>query len=337
MTIDLSTRYLGLNLKNPLIISSCPLTGSLEMLRRMADAGAAAAVLPSLFEEQIEHQYDADGPYIHSDSLTGASGETLQHYRELKDYNAGPEGYLGHIEAAKKAVAIPIIASLNGTTDGGWVRYAQLIEQAGADALELNMYFVATDPSLTGEEVERRYLKLVSAIRAAVRLPLAVKVGPYFSSFANMAQRLVAAGADGMTLFNRFVQPDIDLDHQRIVPRLVLSNPDELRLPLRWIAILRGQLQASLAISSGIHFPDDVIKALFAGADATMLASTLYRRGINQISLLLGALQWWLELNNFESIAEIKGRMSQQRYAEPAAFERAHYVKAVTTFPGKSA
>ena len=333
MSIDLSTRYLGMTLRNPLVVSSCPLTGDLETLRRFADAGAAAAVLPSLFEEQIELQRHAGAESRHE--LGNDLPEGQLHFRELREYNAGPDGYLRHLEAAKKAVSIPIIASLNGVSEGGWIRHAQLMEEAGADAIELNVYFVAADPRLTADEIEARYLGVVTAVRDRVRIPLAVKVGPFFSSLANMAQRLVNAGADGLTLFSRFVQPEIDLDSQRVRPRLVLSTSDELRMTLRWIAILRGQLSVSLAATGGIHFADDVLKALLVGADVAMLASTLYRRGVDQLPLLLGAIQYWLEANAFNSVEQAKGRMSQRQYSDPAAFERAGYMKTVTTFKGE--
>lgn len=334
MSIDLSTRYLGLKLANPLVVSSCPLSGNLDTLRQLADAGAAAAVLPSLFEEQIEHQRRPSPETVVRSSELLAEG--LLHFRELKDYNAGPDGYLRHLEAAKKAVSIPILGSLNGVTEGGWIRHAQLMEEAGADAIELNIYFVAANPTLSSAEVETRYLDIVSAVRQRVKVPLAVKIGPFFSSLANMARRLVAAGADGLTLFSRFVQPEIDLDTRRVRPHLVLSSSDELRMTIRWIAILRGQLSVSLAATGGIHFADDMLKVLLAGADVGMLASTLYRRGIGQLPLLLGAVEYWLEANGFASVEQAKGRLSQQRYDDPAAFERAGYMKTVTTFAGET-
>ena len=285
MTPDLTTRYLGLELKNPLVVAACPLTGQIEILRRLVDAGAAAVVLPSLFEEQIDH--DQMAVFRFYESSAESIPEALSYFPELDDYNTGPAPYLRHISAAKKAIPVPVIASLNGTSNGGWVRHAQQIQEAGADALELNIYFVCTEPYVTGEQLEARYLELVAAVREVVSIPLAVKIGPYFSSLPNMASRLVNAGADGLVLFNRFLQPDIDLETLKVVPRMVLSTSDELRLPLRWIAILRAFFDVSLAATTGVHTAEDVLKLLLTGADVTMVASALYQHGPDHIRTLL--------------------------------------------------
>jgi dihydroorotate dehydrogenase (fumarate) len=329
MTADLTTHYLGLTLVNPLVVSACPLTGELDVLRRLADYGAAAAVLPSLFEEQLEQQ-TADTPRAAGpDAASFAQG--MCHFDGLSEYNRGPEVYLKHLAAAKKAVSIPVIGSLNVTAPGEWIHYAQRIQDAGADALELNIYFLATDPDTTSRDVEARCVELVAAVRSQIAIPLAVKIGPFFSAFPNIARRMVEAGADGLVLFNRFLQPDIDLDSMRVVPRLVLSTPDELRLTLRWIALLHGRLPASLAATGGAHFADDVIKLLLAGADVVMIASTLYRHGAEAVRTLLDGLRYWLESNEYHALEQMKGILSQRHCADPAAFERANYTKALSS------
>lgn len=328
MNIDLSTSYLGLRLRNPLVISACPVTMELYSLERLEEAGAAAAVMASLFEEQIESEWSS--PQSLSSDDCSASATDLVAHGELFNYNSGPDAYLRHISAAKQALSIPVIGSLNGTSPRcGWVRFARLIEQAGADALELNIYFVPTHPDQPAETVERRYLDVVAAIRAEISIPLAVKIGPFFSSLPNMAKRLVDAGANGLVLFNRFLQPDINLDTLEVTPNLVLSNRDELRLPLRWIAILRGQLQASLAATSGIHFAEDMIKLLLAGADVGMLASTIIRNGPDHLMTMLAELHYWLEKRGFASVDRIKGLLSQARSPDASAFERVSYMRTV--------
>jgi dihydroorotate dehydrogenase (fumarate) len=327
MAVDLSTQYLGLKLRCPLVVSACPLTGEMDVLARLEEAGAAAAVMPSLFEEQIEHKA-AEGQKVAPCSYA----ESMHYFRELREYNRGPDVYLRHIEEAKKAVSIPIIGSLNGTRAGWWLRYARHIEQAGADALELNIHFIVTNPKTTATEVEQRYVDIVSAVREAVKIPLAVKMGPYFASPANLAYRLVAAGANGLVLFNRFWQPDINLEMLRIEPRLTMSSSDELLLPLQWIAILHGRIGASLAATGGVHFFEDVLKAMLVGADVAMIASALYRHGVDHIRALLDAMIFWLENNECPSIEQIKGSLSQDRCPDPAAFERANYTKALTSF-----
>lgn len=333
MSVDLSTKYLGLKLANPLVVAACPLTESTDNLRRLESAGVAAAVLPSLFEEQIEH----DEVEVSRVYEKGAESfpEALSYFPEMDDYRVGPETYLRHIEEAKKAVKIPIIASLNGTSQGGWIRYAKLMQDAGADALELNVYFIAADTDMNGQEVEAQYVDLVAAVKKSVSIPLAVKVGPYFSSPGHMARRLVEAGADGLVLFNRFLQPDINLDTLETSPRLALSTPFESLLPLRWIAILRGRVQASLALTSGVHDADGLIKALLAGTDVAMIASVLYKKGFAQVGEILQAMQAWMEEREYESVEQMRGSMSQVNCPDPAAFERGNYMKALTSFTGK--
>jgi dihydroorotate dehydrogenase (fumarate) len=328
MSVDLRTRYLGLELANPLVVSACPLTGELDVLKKLADFGAAAAVLPSLFEEQLR---GATG------GLTCAQEdlpivEPLAHFHSLKHYNRGPDDYLRHVSASKQAVQIPIIASLNVTGPGEASRYARRIQSAGADALEVNIYFLVTDPELTSQDVEARYVDLVAAVRSEVTIPIAVKISPYFTSLPNFVQRVVDAGANGVVLFNRFLQPDVDLDHMQVSPRLTLSSPEELRLTLRWIALLHGRVQASLAATSGIHFADDVIKALLAGADVAMVASTLYRHGVEVLPKLIEGVSGWAEANDFVSIERFKGALSQRRCPNPAVFERANYTRAISSF-----
>ncbi|HET6884376.1 MAG TPA: dihydroorotate dehydrogenase-like protein [Pirellulales bacterium] len=327
MSVDLTTNYLGLQLKNPLVVSASPLTMELHSLQRLEDAGAAAVVLASLFEEQIESEWSSPrsaAPDEHSHSAVD-----LVAHGELFDYNSGPDSYLRHIAAAKRALSIPVIASLNGTSPrSGWVRFARLMEQAGADALELNVYFVPTRPDEPAEVIERRYVDLVAAVKSQISIPLAIKIMPFFSSLPNMAQRLVQAGANGLVLFNRFMQPDIDLDTLEVTPNLVLSSRDELRVPLRWVAILRGQVEASLAATGGIHFAEDMIKLLLAGADVGMLASALIRNGPGHLATMLAELCYWLEHKGFHSVAQIKGLLSQAR-SDSSAYERVGYMRTV--------
>lgn len=330
MSVDLRTRYLGLQLKNPVVASASPLTGNLDSLRRLEAAGVAAVVLPSLFEEQIEHEEMA----THNLLLSGSemSPEAGGFFPEPQSCRTGPDAYLELIGAAKRALGVPVIASLNGCTPGGWTHFARRIEAAGADALELNIYFLATRLEDTSAVIEQRYLDLVAAVRAGVRIPLTVKVSPYFSAMANMAARLVAAGAAGLVLFNRFVQPDILLDELAVAPHLVLSTSDELRLALRWIAILRGRLEASLAATGGAHTPEDVIKLLLAGADCVAVASSLLRTGPAHVAALVGGVERWLGEHEYASVEQMKGSLSQQACPDPAAFERNNYMKALTSY-----
>ena len=328
--MDLTTNYLGLKLRTPLVVSASPLSEEIDNIKRMADAGASAVVLYSIFEEQLRQ--DRLELNRNLENGTNSFAEALTYFPEPKEFRLGPEEYLKHIAAAKKATKIPIIASLNGSSNGGWTSYAKQIQQAGADALELNIYYIPTDLHLTGTEVEMTYLEILKEVKAAVKIPVAVKLSPFFSNFANMAKRLDDAGADGLVLFNRFYQPDIELETLEVKPNLLLSTPMAMRLPLRWVAILYGKLGANLAATSGIHRAVDVIKMLLAGADVTMLCSTIIRHGIPQIAMIERDLVDWLEEHEYESVAQIKGSLSQKNCAEPAAFERAQYMKALTGY-----
>jgi len=327
---DLTTTYLGLQLKNPLVASASPLSKKMDTVRRIEDAGAAALVMYSLFEEQITHESQELDHYLERGTDTFA--ESLSYFPDLNYYNLGPEPYLEHLHIIKQAVSIPVIGSLNGISSGGWVEYAHRIEQAGADALELNIYYLPTDSDLSGAELEEDYVQLVRDVRAKVKLPIAVKLSPYFTALPNMARRFVEAGANALVLFNRFYQPDFDLEELEVVPNLVLSTSHDLRLPLRWIAILYGRIQADFALTSGVHTAQDVLKAMMAGANVAMMTSTLLENGVGRIMHILTDLQEWMEEHEYESIEQMRGSMSQQAVAEPAAFERANYIKALNTF-----
>src|SRR5437588_2366939 len=327
---DLTTTYLGLQLKNPLVASASPLSKKMDSVRRIEDAGAAALVMYSLFEEQITHDsYELDH-YL--ERGTHSYAESLSYFPDLGIYNLGPEPYLEHLHNIKQAVSIPVIGSLNGISSGGWVEYAHRIEQAGADGLELNIYYLPTDPDITGAELEDDYVQLVRDVRAKVKLPIAVKLSPYFTALPNLAKLIVEAGADGLVLFNRFYQPDFDLEELEVVPNLVLSTSHEMRLPLRWIAILYGRIEADLALTSGVHTAQDVLKAMMAGANISMMTSALLENGVGRIMYVLTDLQEWMEEHEYASIALMQGSMSQRAVAEPAAFERANYMKALGSF-----
>lgn len=328
--MNLTTDYLGLKLRSPLVVSASPLSEDLDNLKRMEDAGAAAVVLYSLFEEQLRQ----DRLELNQNLQQGTESfaEALTYFPEAGEYHLGPEEYLKHIAAAKKATRMPVIASLNGSSAGGWTDYAKQIQQAGADALELNIYYIPTDLDLAGAVVEENYLNILKAVKANVTIPVAVKLSPFFSNFANMAKRLDQAGANGLVLFNRFYQPDIELESLEVKPNILLSTPMAMRLPLRWIALLHGKLKASLAATSGIHRASDALKMLMVGADVTMLCSTIIRHGIPQIALIERELVDWLEEHEYESVSQLKGSLSQKNCAEPAAFERAQYMKAITSF-----
>ena len=328
--MDLTTNYLGLKLRTPLVVSASPLSEEIDNIKRMEDAGASAVVLYSIFEEQLRQ--DRLELNRNLENGTNSFAEALTYFPEPKEFRLGPEEYLKHIAAAKKATKIPIIASLNGSSNGGWTSYAKQIQQAGADALELNIYYIPTDLRLTGTEVELTYIEILKEVKAAVKIPVAVKLSPFFSNFANMAKRLDDAGADGLVLFNRFYQPDIELETLEVKPNLLLSTPMAMRLPLRWVAILYGKLGANLAATSGIHRAVDVVKMLLAGADVTMLCSTIIRHGVPQIAMIERDLVAWLAEHEYESVAQIKGSLSQKNCAEPAAFERAQYMKALTSY-----
>jgi len=327
--MNLKTKYLGLTLRTPLVPSASPLSESLDNIKRMEDAGAAAVVMHSLFEEHIS--LERQQFLHHLTEGTESYSEALTYVPDIHDLMVGPETYLDEIRAAKAAVSIPIIASLNGSSAGGWTDYARRIEEAGADALELNIYWIPTDLELTGADVEARYLEIVSHIKAVVSIPVAVKLSPFFSNFANMAKQLVDKGADGLVLFNRFYQPDINLELLDVTPNIFLSSPMAMRLPLRWIALLYGRLKLDLAGTSGIHSGRDVVKMLMAGADVTMLCSILIRRGINYLTLVEHELAEWLEKNEYDSVEQLKGSLSQLKCPTPEAFERAQYVRGIAT------
>ena len=332
MSADLRSRYLGLELRNPIVAAASPMTNSLDKLKRLEDAGIAAVVLPSLFEEQIEHEEMA----THNLMLSGAelSPEARGFFPEMQNYNTGPDQYLKLIADAKRALSVPVIPSLNGHTPGGWTHIAKQFEQAGADAIELNIYFLATGQDDTSAAVEQRYIDLVASIRGMVSIPVAVKVSPYFSAMVNMATRLAAAGASGLVLFNRFLQPDILLEELEVTPHLVLSTSDELRLALRWIAILRGRIKASLAATGGAHTAEDVLKLLLAGADCVMIASSLLRNGPKHVATLVSGVENWMNAREYASVEQMKGSLSQQACPDPAAFERSNYMKALTSYTG---
>ena len=320
---DLSSSYLGLRLRTPLVASSSPLTGKLDDLRRLEDAGIAAVVLPSLFEEQIEHE----SLEVHRLLETGAESfaEAQSYFPELDQYATGPESYLELVRAARAALGIPVIASLNGASPGGWVEYARRIEEAGAHALELNLYVVAADPELCGERLEARERELVASVKREIGIPLAVKISPFFSALAHAARGLAAAGADALVLFNRFYQPDLDLEALAVRPSLTLSCSEELRLPLRWIALLYGRVSAGLAASTGIHTAADALKALLAGADVAMMASALLESGPDHVRRMERDLREWLDLHEYASVSQLRGSLSQRAAPDPSAFERAQY------------
>jgi dihydroorotate dehydrogenase (fumarate) len=327
--MNLKTEYLGLKLRTPLVPSASPLSESLDNIKRMEDAGASAIVLHSLFEEHIT--FERHQLHHHFTHGTDSYAEALSYSPEMSVLAVGPESYLDEIAAAKEATCIPIIASLNGSTLGGWTDYARQIEEAGADALELNIYWIPTDPEITGSEVELRYPQIVKQVKDTISIPIAVKISPFFSNVANMAKLLAEAGAKGLVLFNRFYQPDFDLETLDVTPNILLSTPMALRLPLRWIAILRDRVNVDLAATSGVHRATDVVKLLMAGADVTMVCSALLRYGIDHLLALERDLVEWLEQHEYESVAQMKGSMSQKKCVAPTAFERAQYVRGIST------
>jgi dihydroorotate dehydrogenase (fumarate) len=328
--MDLSTRYLGLMLKNPLIAGAGPLNRELDNIRRLEDCGAAAVVLPSIFEEQVEHERQVIEELIATGSNSYA--EALSYFPAQTAYAVGPERYLDLVRRARQAVAIPVIASLNGVSNHGWVDYARQIEAAGAAALELNVYFIASDIELSGREVEQRYLDILKAVKRAVTIPVAIKLVPYFSAFGHMARQLDHAGADGLVLFNRLYEPDIDLARLSLVSTLELSGAYEMRLPLLWVGVLAGRIKASLAASTGVDRADDVVKYLLAGADVVMTTSSLLRHGVDHVKELLGGLQAWLEARELESLAAIRGRLSHRHVVDAGAYERANYIKTLQAY-----
>ncbi len=328
--MDLSTTYLGLKLKHPVIPSASPLSHTLDGMKRLEDAGAAAVVVYSLFEEQIAHE--ASELYHYLSYGTESFAEALTYFPDLQHYNLGPDEYVALIRKAKESLSIPVIGSLNGISVGGWINYAKKIEEAGADALELNVYYLPTDPMLSGADVEDRYLEVLHAVKRAVRIPISLKLSPFFSALASFAKRVDQAGASGLVLFNRFYQPDIDLETMDVTPNVILSTSGSMRLPLRWIAILYGRVKASLAASSGIHTAQDVVKMVMAGADVTMMCSALLKNGPEHIGTVIADLERWMMEHEYISIQQMKGSMSQKSVVDPAAFERANYMKALQSY-----
>ncbi len=328
--IDLTTTYLGLQLKNPLVPSSSPLMQDIDNLKRMEDAGAAAVVLHSLFEEQITRTSQVLDETLERGAYSYA--EALTYFPEPSDYKIGPDGYLEHILKAKQAVKMPVIASLNGVSTSGWIEYAKKIQDAGADALELNVYYVPADLTQTSAQVEQMYVDLVRAVRASIRIPIAVKLSLYFSAVAHMAQRLEQAGANALVLFNRFYQPDIDLENLEVVPDLELSTSDLLRVRLRWIAILYGRIKADLAVTGGVHSAGDVLKAMMTGAKIAMMTSILLHRGIDHLRVIQADLLKWMEDHEYASVQQMQGSMSQKAVPHPAAFERANYIRVLKSY-----
>lgn len=328
--MDITTSYLGFKLKSPIVPSAGPLSEHVSTIKEMEDAGAGAVVLYSLFEEQLEH--DELELEHHTKSSSESFAEATSFFPEPFEYKLGPEEYLEHIRKAKEAVDIPIIASLNGKSLGGWIDYAKRIEEAGADALELNIYQLATDTEKKGEEIEKKYIHIVRRVRSEIKIPIAVKMHPFFSSIAYMANELSKAGANGLVLFNRFYQPDINLETLEVEPNVLLSTPMEMRLPLRWVAILHGRVNADLAATRGIYTEEDVIKMIMAGANVTQVLSCLLKYGIGHISEIITKLKTWMEEKEYESIEQMRGSMSYLNVDDPSKFERANYMKVLHSY-----
>lgn len=328
--MDLSTTYMGMTLKHPVVPSASPLSKNLDSIRRLEDGGASAIVMYSLFEEQIATESQILDHYLTYG--TESFSEALSYFPQMESFNVGPHEYLDLIQDAKKATDIPIIGSLNGVSSGGWIEYARHIEDAGADGLELNVYYIPTDPFMDSTEIEQMYLDVVHDVKKTVTIPVAVKLGASFTSFANMAMRLKQAGADALVMFNRFYQPDINLDQLEVVPNLVLSTSFAMRLPTRWVAVLYGRVPVDMAITSGVHTFEDALKGMMVGANAVMLASELLSNGPQRIQQIVEGMALWMEENEYESIQQMRGSMSQQNVAEPAAFERANYMKVLSSW-----
>jgi dihydroorotate dehydrogenase (fumarate) len=328
--IDLTTHFVGLKLKNPLVVSASPLTESVDNLRRLEDAGVAAVVLPSLFEEQLTLESEA----LDQDLARGTDEfpEAITYFPDLLTYNTGPAGYLELIQRAKRSVAIPVIASLNGSTPGGWIRYAKEMQQAGADAIELNLYSVETDQGRSGQEVEEGFCELVRLVKSSVHVPVIVKLSPFFSAILHMARRLDKVKADGLVLFNRFYQPDFDIETFEVVPRLQLSQPQELLLRLHWTAIIYGHVKASLGITGGVHSSEDVLKSIMAGADAAMMTSALLENGVGHATRVLKELSHWMEEHEYESVKQMLGSMSHRAVPTPGALERGNYMRVLSSY-----
>jgi dihydroorotate dehydrogenase (fumarate) len=331
--MDLRTTYMGMELQHPIVASSSPLSGSVANIKRMEDAGAAAVVMFSLFEEQLKHESAALEHLMTAG--TESFAESLSYFPEVEDYTVGPDSYLELLRQASEAVDIPIIGSLNGITNTGWIEYAQMMQQAGARGIELNIYYIPADLTTSSHEVEQRYIEIVKGVKAAVTVPVAVKLSPFFSAIGSMAKSLDDAGVDALVLFNRFYQPDFDLETLEVAPNLQLSTPEEIRLPLLWIAVLYGRLLASLGATRGVHTPVEVVKYVMAGADAVMTTSALLKNGIDYLTILRDGLKTWMEMHHYVSVRQMKGSMSQRNVADPTAFERANYIKTLESYKGQ--
>jgi len=327
---DLSTTYLGLKLKNPLVASASPLSERVETVQELEKAGISAVVMYSLFEEQIIHESLELDHYLFYGSESSA--EVNSYYPQTGKYTLKAEAYIERLGKIKKAVRIPVIGSLNGVSTGGWIKYARKMEEAGADALELNLYYLPIDPAILGSELEDNYVMLVRDVCRSIRIPVAVKLSPFFTAIPNIAKRMTDVGAKGLVLFNRFYQPDIDLEALEIIPNLFLSNSRDLRLPLRWIAILYGRIQADLALTSGVHTAEDLLKSMMAGASVAMMTSELLQKGIGRIPVILADVEKWMSEHEYTSIRQMQGSLSQKSVKEPAAFERANYMKILNSF-----
>ena len=329
-TMDISTTYLGMDLRSPLVASASPLSENIDSIKKLEDAGIGAVVLYSLFEEQIrleQEEYAA-----HTLQGTESFAESLSYFPDLEEYKTGPELYLDHIRKAKEAVDVPIIASLNGSTLGGWTEYAKEFEKAGADAIELNIYYIPTDENLPGSEVEHKYMAIAKAVKGSVSIPVSLKLSPFFSNMSHMAKQFDDAGIDGLVLFNRFYQPDIDLETYEVTPNILLSASQAMRLPMRWIAILKDKIKADLAATSGIHTGTDVVKMLMVGANVTQICSALLKHGINHVKNIEDHMRQWMLEREYHSVKEMQGSMSQKKTAEPSQYERAQYMKAITKY-----
>lgn len=331
---NLNTKYLGLTLKSPLVASAGPLCKDIGHILHMEDAGVSCVVLHSLFEEQIA--LEGESLDRHLDAGTERFAESLSYFPDMAGYNVGPDGYVEHLRKAKQAVDIPVIGSLNGVSTGGWIRYAKLIEEAGADALELNIYYMPTDASVEAAKIEQMYVDLVSHVKASINIPVAVKLGPSFSSIPHMGVQLDKAGADALVMFNRFYQPDLDLETLSVQPNLVLSNSSELPMRLHWVALLFGNVKADMAITGGVHTGEDVLKSMMVGAKCAMMTSALLRQGIDYISTLQEEILEWMEEHEYESVEQMQGSMSARNVADPAAFERANYMKVLSSYDLRS-
>ena len=330
MRPDFSVNYLGLRLRSPLVASSSPATHDLKAIQALEQAGIGAVVLPSLFEEQIRHD-ELQIQHLH-EFATESFAEALDYLPEIQDYNTGPSGYLYAIEQAKESLSIPVIGSLNGVTSGGWISHAHRMQEAGADAVELNMYILSTDGNVSASDIEQRYVDLVAEIRSQLTIPLAIKLAPHFTAPANMAKKLIAAGADGLVIFHRLVHPTIDLDHLRPSLDLVLSESWESRMGVRWIAILRDQIQASIAATTGAHNHEDVLRLLLAGADCVMLASALLQEGPSLVTKIHEQMETWLQEREYKSIQQLQGSLSLGNCENPETYERANYMRSLTSY-----